>query len=46
MSITFHPNGDVTGSSANTFGAPGTILQTIQGFSGTKTITNTTCSEL
>ncbi len=42
MTITFHPNGDVTGSSANTFGASGTILQTVQGFSGTKTVTNTT----
>tara|TARA_B100001287_G_scaffold21767_1_gene15949 strand:+ start:27 stop:608 length:582 start_codon:yes stop_codon:yes gene_type:complete len=41
MAITFHPNGDVTGSSANTFGTSGTILQTVQGFSGTKTVTNT-----
>ena len=28
MAITFHPNGDVTGSSSANFGAAGTILQT------------------
>ena len=44
MTITFHPNGDVTGSSANTFGTSGTILQTVQGFSGTKTVTNTSAN--
>ena len=41
MTITFHPNGDVTGSSANTFGASGTILQTVHNFAGNKTVTNT-----
>ena len=27
MAITFHPNGDVTGSSSTNFGTPGTVLQ-------------------
>ena len=41
MGITFHANGDVTGTHANRFGASGTVLQTVQGFSGTKTVTST-----
>jgi len=41
MGITFHANGDVTGSSATRFGASGTVLQTVQGFSGGKTVTTT-----
>ena len=32
MGITFHANGDVTGSSAGRFGASGTVLQTVQNF--------------
>jgi len=41
MGITFHANGDVTGTHAGRFGASGTVLQTVQGFSGTKTVTST-----
>ena len=29
MAITFHPNGDVTGTGAGNFGQTGTVLQTI-----------------
>ena len=31
MGITFHANGDVTGTHAGRFGASGTVLQTVQG---------------
>ena len=41
MGITFHANGDVTGSSAGRFGASGTVLQTVQNFAGNKTVTST-----
>tara|TARA_B100000902_G_scaffold392646_1_gene445397 strand:+ start:1229 stop:1810 length:582 start_codon:yes stop_codon:yes gene_type:complete len=44
MGITFHANGDVTGSSAERFGASGTVLQTVQGFAGGKTVTTTTAN--
>ncbi len=44
MGITFHANGDVTGTHAGRFGASGTVLQTVQGFSGTKTVTTTSAN--
>ena len=30
MAITFHPNGDITGTGASNFGQTGTVLQTVQ----------------
>ena len=30
MPITFHPNGDITGTGASNFGQTGTVLQTVQ----------------
>ena len=36
MPITFHPNGDITGTGANNFGQTGTVLQTVHNFSNTK----------
>ena len=36
MSITFHPNGDITGTGASNFGQTGTVLQTVHNFSNTK----------
>ena len=31
MAITFHPNGDITGTGASNFGQSGHILQVVQG---------------
>ena len=36
MAITFHPNGDITGTGASNFGQTGTVLQTVHNFSNTK----------
>ena len=36
MAITFHPNGDITGTGASNFGQTGTVLQTVHTFSTTK----------
>ena len=36
MAITFHPNGDITGTGASNFGQSGTVLQTVHAFSNTK----------
>ena len=36
MAITFHPNGDITGTGAANFGQTGTVLQTVHNFSNTK----------
>ena len=36
MAITFHPNGDITGTGASNFGQTGTDLQTVHNFSNTK----------
>ena len=35
MAITFHPNGDITGTGASNFGQTGTVLQTVHNFSTT-----------
>ena len=36
MSITFHPNGDITGTGASNFGQTARVLQTVHNFSNTK----------
>ena len=40
MAITFHPNGDITGTGASNFGKTGTVLQTVHNFSNTKLESN------
>ena len=40
MAITFHPNGDVTGTGASNFGQSGTVLQTVHNFSNTQIESN------
>ena len=40
MAVTFHPDGRIDGFSGQSM-PTGSVIQTVQGFSGTKTITNT-----
>ena len=42
MSITIHPNGDITGTGSGNFGQTGTVIQTLQGtFTGVNDTTGT-----